>query len=281
MKNLNLQAGYSQVLNDYWLTLQDNTKDALNLLLKQFGNSFILSGCALSDVAGTLHIAAGVVFFDGQIMRVEAHTIATFSGSTIIAESYTSTLTTNPKNYGNGDSDVPMITETYCRFKKRVAESSYVELGSFKPFGAGIGSLLTPNFIVAEATSVGGYALASGVNFGLDGGSTVSVGDRLKFRKTIDNRLLVSGGVGYNSYANSATVNGVAFCSLICTLDADFRPAKAVYFANYNGIVGGAYANQPVLGESFVLFPDGKFCIQSKGKPASELFQIQNIQIIL
>lgn len=281
MKNINLQEGFPQVLCDYWLLLDENTKDAFKLILKPFGNAIILSGCGLSDVAGTLNIAPGVVFFNDTVMRVEAHTIASYSGSTIIAETYTSTLVTNPKSYANGDVDVPLQTETYCRFIKRTTESTYTEIGSFKQYGAAIGALVGANNIVKTADYLSGYTLASGVNFDLDGGSTVSIGDRLKFKKTLDGRLLISGGVGYNSYSNSATVNGVPFASLICTVDADFRPAKDTYFINYNGGVSGTYGNVPVLGEAFVLFTDGKFCVLSKTLLASTTFKIQNTQVIL
>jgi hypothetical protein len=281
MRNLNLVEGFPQILCDYWMILDDNTKDAFKLMMKPFGNALILSGCGLSDVSGTLNIAPGVVFFNDTIMRVEAHTIATYSGATIIAETYTSTLVTNPKSYASGAVDVPLKTETYCRFIKRTTESTYTELGSFKQYGAGIGALVGANNIVKTADYLSGYTLASGVNFDLDGGVTVATGDRLKFKKTLDGRLLVSGGVGYNTYSNSATVNGVPFCSLICTVDVDFRPANAMYFVNYSGGVSGTYANTPIMGEAFVLFPDGKFCVLSKTLLAGTTFKIQNIQVIL
>ncbi|MFA9215428.1 MAG: hypothetical protein ACEQSR_16580 [Candidatus Methylacidiphilales bacterium] len=270
MKNLVLNEGFPQALTDYWLLLDSNTKDAFTLAMKPYAESTILSGCELTVAGANLNIAAGVVYFDGQLMRVAAHSIADYEGAIIIAQRYDTTLLANPKVYGNGSIGEPMLTETKCRFIKKTTEVDYKELKDFLPFG-----------IIAMAKDGAGYNLAAGILWQYEDGSPIAEADRLVIKKTIDNKLVFEGFITPNT-SNSTTVNGVANCSLLCTLDAAFRPNNSIFFTSYAGVVSGAYSLTPVLEYAFVLFPDGKLCQRATNSiPYSFTSRMSNIQLYL
>jgi hypothetical protein len=281
MKKLSISEGFAQMLNDYPLIAQNAAVDGLKAVLHPFGNNIILEGCEVT-ISGTTHnVAAGVVYFDGEPMRVEAHSVGSMTtGSFLIAERYQITLTNNPKTYKDGNV-YPMIVETMVRFKKKTTESTYVSYADFVSYSRSIATLLKPSFVELIANYTNGFTLASGLNWNYEDGSPIATGDRLAFKKTIDGRLLLSGYITPNA-PNSTTVNGVANCSLILTLDASFRPAKPVYFTTYSGGVSGTYSFNPVLDYAFVLFADGKFCqLVSSLVPYAYTAYFQNIQLIL
>ena len=233
MKNLILNIGFPQALVDYWLLLDSNAKDTALLQMAPFGSNVILAGCKQTVAGANLNIAEGVVFFNGQPMRVAAHTIADFAGSVLIAQQYETTLLTNPKAYGNGSTNEPMLTETKCRFVKKTSETLYVELSQFMPFG-----------VLSIASEGAGYTLENGATFG-----SFTDEEKLTITLTFDRRLILNGGVaGINM--TDVTISGVSNCIHFATLDVAYRPLQAIQFAAY--AVG--ITNSPNI-SVFVLFP--------------------------
>jgi hypothetical protein len=284
MKKAFLTTGGAPILNDYINIAQDGLIEALSNVVSSFGANIFLHGADVS-IAGTTHsITAGWGFWNGELLRIPAHsweaTVVGALGGLPNTIAYTEVIeVANPIPYADGLSH-PISKETVLKFKEITTETVFTHILDFKKLGNCIAELVSPNFIKSFASYAGGYTLAGGILWTYDDGSAMAAGDRIKFSKLIDGRLIIDGLITSNG--SSSTINGVADCELLLTLDADFRPEKAMHIANYTGNVGGGFHNIPSFGSAFVLFPDGKFCVRhSSGVTFRETHSIAKQQIVL
>lgn len=255
MKKTYITTGGAPIINNYVTILQDGTIEVLAALVSSFGPYLILQGCVVSIVGTTHTITTGWVFFNGEIIKVPAHSWEAANvgilGGLPNSIAYTEIIeTANPVPYANGSTQ-PMAKETRLKFKEFAAEVSPVYFFTFKNFGKAIGDILQPVFTESVvAVSGSGFAFASGVSS--------SGGDALKVRKRIDKTLIIT---GFASVINitATTISSVPNCKLILTLDAAYRPASKVFFTNVESLAG-TYSNTPVI-RQYVLFPDGKLCL--------------------
>lgn len=228
MRKLNLQAGFPQILADYPLVVEDDIKRALEGFFKAFGNHLILDGCGLSIVSTTYSIAAGWVVFNGEIMRVEAHDITGMSGSDfLIAESYTTTISNNPKPYADGNT-YPMVVETLCRFKKKTTESSFTRyLADMKPFASKIGDLALNNSVNYVGNSVSTWTLAAGV--------ARTSGNELVIGLSKDGQLRFKGSIGFAMTSGYVTSG---WRTLLTIVEPAMIPNEEIIFSLPNGTFG-------------------------------------------
>lgn len=253
MKNLILEAGFPQILADYPLIVQDNFKDAFTRLFKPYGDNLMLSGCGLSIAGSNYSIAAGYVVFSGEIMRVEAHTVAAMSDiNDLIAESYIITLTNNPKPYLDGNTH-PMVKETLCRFKKKTVESVYVRwFYDMKPVAVKLSELALPGNV--------NWLLAGGSTWSLAPAITNSVSNPFSIAKTLDGQLRMKGELSWDMTAGTGTNSG-GFHKILTINDAALKPATTMYFTLPQQTVTGAY-NQNAMSYYFELRANGQLWIR-------------------
>ena len=275
MKKTFITTGGSPIISDYITILQDGTIEALAALVSSFGAYLILQGCVVTIVGTTHTITAGWVFFNGEIIRVPAHSWEATSvgilGGLPNSIAYTEIIeTANPIPYADG-SNHAMAKETRLKFKEFAAETSPVYFLSFKNLGKAIGDILQPVFTESVvAVSGSGFAFASGVSS--------SGGDALQVRKRIDKTLIIS-GFASGIDITAATISGVPNCKLILTLDAAYRPASKVFFTNVESLAG-TYSNTPVI-RQYVLFPDGKLCLIESTTVANPTANFQTAVVTL
>jgi hypothetical protein len=256
MKKAYINTGGAPIINDYLVQAQDGISVALNELAKGFGSTYFISGCVLSAVGTTYTLTSGWAYFNGEICRVPGHSWVDAAALASNSIGYIEVVTVaNPLVYENGNS-YDLTRENVLKFKARVAEPDPVYLLSFKSFSNAIGSLLKGNFIDKIASS-GGSGLT------LSAWTTNEGSDSFSITKLIDGRLVFKGQLNVGD-GHSATINGIQYCVLMATLDAEFRPSRAIHFTAEDVSVEDSLA--PVItalpGQKYVLFPDGKFCLR-------------------
>lgn len=244
MRKLNLEAGFPQILQDYPIIAEDNCKRALEAFLSPFDN-VIISGLGVSIAGDNWTIAAGYVIFEGEVMRVEEHTINSVGSSILIAESYEVTISNNPKPYLNGETK-PLIVEKLCRIIKRTTEPTYVRfLTDLKPLEVKLAEVNLPFNNEWLAPASGKYTLATGVSRDLDNPFFIS--------KTKDGQLRMKGSLSWDML--SANITG-GFRDILTITDVAFRPAYEVVFSIPKGTDGPKNGNE--YGYYFSLMPNGK-----------------------
>lgn len=256
MKTLFLTTGGSPRRADYPLYVQEGLIEALSALVAGFGTNIFISGAAVTIDGDDHTITAGWAFYNNEIIRIPAHTWVSPNtgalGGLPTSIAYVEIIeVNNPLPYADGVIK-PLTKETVLKFKNFTAEPSPVYFFDFKKLGTAIGDTLQPVFTnPIMASSGSGFAFASGVSS--TGGTSLAI------KKRIDKTLVLNGYVA-GIAAAASTINGVANCKLILTLDAAYRPASNVYFYAQTSI-GGIYNDEPIIAP-FILFTDGKLVLR-------------------
>lgn len=262
MKKLILEEGFPQILADYPLAVQDHFKDAFVRMFKPFGDNLILSGCGISIAGSDWTIAAGYVVYGGEIMRVAEHTIVGVGGGDVlIAESYETTISNNPKLYLDGNTH-PMINEVLCRFIKKTTEVTFVRLLFDMP------QMADKLAAMALPGNAAWYSNVAGTYWSLATGVTRSATNPFYISKTLDGQLRLKGSLSWDMLA----ANVYAGWRQIITINtAGFRPAYPVRFSIPQGVIGSA--NHQAIGYLFELKANGELWLkhESVGYTIDEL----------
>ncbi len=271
MKKAFLGQNGAPIINDYVNESQDGLATALNQLAKGFGSAYFLAGCALSNVGTTWSITAGWAYFNGELMRVPAHSwvdVVAFAGNSF---AYIEVVTVaNPIAYANGN-NYDLTRENVLKFKAHTAEPDAVYWFNFKSFAGAIGQVLKGNFTELIGIPAHGITLSA---WAFD-----DAGDHFTMQKTIDGKLILKGGLNIST-GHSATIGGIDYCILLGTLDAAYRPNRTIHFTVCNGSVSySAPFVTPEVGDQYVIFADGKLCLRNGNTPA-DLYALFNNTVI-
>lgn len=274
MKKAYINTGGAPIINDYLIQAQDGLSTALNELAKGLGSAYFISGCALSSVGTTYSMTAGWAFYNGEICRVPAHSWVDVAPSASNSIAFIEVVATaNPLVYENGNG-YDLTRENVLKFKARVAEAGPVYIQDFKTINKTVANLLKGNLAEKIASPGAGATLSAW--------TTNEVSDSFTVEKLVDGRLVFKGQLNVGD-GHSTTINGISYCSLMATLDVDYRPSRVIHFTAEDSAVDDSLAPVivPMPGQKYVLFPDGKFCIRTGdvGFGLSAVFNNVSIQL--
>ena len=267
-QSMSMLPGGAPVINDYLSEAQDGIVTALNQLAKGFGPAYFLKGCAISNDGSTWSITAGWAFFNGELMRVPAHSWEDAASFAANSFAYVEVVAVeNPVSFANGN-NYDLTRENVLKFKEHDAEPDPVYLLSFKSFGQAIGQALKGLF--TEKTAIPDHGVE------LSAWAYDDAGDHFSAELTIDGRLILKGQINAST-GHSATVNGIPYCVLLCTFDEDYRPSRNINFnVCDNSVDYSAPYVTPQLGPKYVLFTDGKLCLRQGNTPADHTIIFDN-----
>jgi len=215
MKKVHIENNGAPIINDYVSIAQEAILEGLNKSFGSLGENLIITGCAVSISGSTVSITAGWAYWNGEVLRVPAHSWTDVAGFATNSIAYIVVETTNnPINYANGNT-YNLTRENVLKFKAKTSETTFTYLLNFHTVGRSLGDKVELEAWKTVGTSGNG-------TFG-SGWSENSLynNERVAFRKSISGKIELKGACTIGVYADG----------LVLTLPAGYRPAYKRGFA--------------------------------------------------